>query len=278
MERGCMKRSVFIVCFTLTAFLIGAQTLKDGKYFAQQEDFDSTGWKSQVVLEVKGGKIVAANWNGVSNIAGAADKKTYDKAGKYNMKKLGKAQAEWYQEAEKVEQYLIRTQDINFSKYTDTEGKTDAISGATIHVKEFFDLVKKALAAGPVPRGIYTKDGWFYAEQPAFDASSGWKDTVLITIVNGRIVDVLWNGISNDKNKKSKIIESRSGNYNMVKLGKAQAEWHEQAAKTQAALIKVQDLTKIPVKADGKTDAISGVSIHVAPFIQLVNAALKDAR
>lgn len=273
-----MKRFALVLMLCAFAMGLGAQTLKDGKYFAQQDGFGSSGWKSQVVLEVKGGKITAANWNGVSNIAGAMDKKAYDKAGNYNMVKFGKAQAEWYQQAEKVEQYLVKTQDYKFNKYSDAEGHTDAISGASIHVKEFFDLAQKALAAGPVAKGSYAKDGWFYAEQTDFDKNSGWKDTVLLTVVNGRIVDVVWNGISNDKTKKSKIVESVSGNYNMVKFGKAQAEWHEQAAKAQAALLAAQDPAKIAVKADGKTDAISGVSIAVAPFLQLAANALKAAR
>ncbi|AEJ20949.1 hypothetical protein [Gracilinema caldarium] len=273
-----MKRWGFIVVLAAFGVSLGAQTLKDGKYFAQQDGFGSSGWKSQIVLEVKGGKITAANWNGVSNIAGAQDKKTHDKAGKYNMVKFGKAQAEWYQQAEKVEQYLVKTQDYKFNKYKDAEGHTDAISGASIHVKEFFDLAQKAIAAGPVAKGLYAKDGWYYAEQAEFDKQSGWKDTVLLTVVNGRIVDVVWNGISNDSAKKSKIVESVSGNYNMVKFGNAQAEWHEQAAKAQAALIAAQDPAKIAVKADGKTDAIAGVSIHVAPFLQLAANALKAAK
>jgi major membrane immunogen (membrane-anchored lipoprotein) len=273
-----MKRLGVLVLLTVFAVSLSAQTLKDGKYFAQQDGFGSSGWKSQVVLEVKGGKITASYWNGVSNIACAADKKSYDKAGKYNMVKFGKAQAEWYQQAEKVEQYLVKTQDYKFNKYSDAEGHTDAISGASIHVKEFFDLAQKAIAAGPVAKGMYAKDGWYYAEQADFDKQSGWKDTVLVTVVNGRIVDVVWNGISNDSAKKSKIVESVSGNYNMVKFGKAQAEWHEQAAKAQAALIAAQDPAKITVNAEGKTDAITGVSIHVGPFLQLVTTALKAAK
>lgn len=64
----------------------------------------------------------------------------------------------------------------------------------------------------------------------------------------------------------------------MVKFGKARAEWHEQAAKAEAALINAQDPAKIAVEADGKTDAISGVSIHVGSFLQLATLALKAAK
>ncbi len=273
-----MKRVIMIVALVALAFSVSAQSLKDGKYFAQESAFAKSGWKYQVVLEVKGGKIASATWNGVSNVAGADDKKAYDKAGKYNMKKFGKAQAEWSDQAAAVEAYLVKTQDLNFNKYTTPEGNTDAITGASIHVREFFDLAKKAAAAGPLAKGMYAKDGWYYAEQPEFDAQSGWKDTILVTVVNGNIVDAVWNGISKDKAKKSKIVESTSGKYNMVKFGKAQAEWHEQSVKGEAALVKAQDPAKIAVKADGKTDAITGVSIHVSGFLQLASDALKAAK
>jgi len=273
-----MKRFVATAFVALLASAVYAQTLKDGLYFAQDAGFGSSGWKAQVVLTVKSGKVTAANWNAVSNLAGAMDKKAYDKAGKYGMVKFGKAKAEWYQQAEKVEAHLVATQDIAFAKYTNAEGATDAISGASIHVKEFFDLVKKATAAGPVAKGPYAKDGWFYAEQAAFDAKTGWKDTVLVTVVNGRIVDVVWNGISSDTKKKSKIVESATGKYGMVKLGKAQAEWHEQTARAEAALVAAQDPAKIKVTAEGKPDAISGVSLAISDFLKLAVEALKSAK
>ncbi len=263
------------LAISATAF---AQALKDGVYFAEDAAFGSSGWKAQVVLTVQGGKIVAANWNGVSNIAGAADKKSYDKAGKYGMVKFGKAKAEWSVQAAAVEAYLVKTQDLAFAKYTNAEGSTDAISGASMHVKEFFELAKKAAAAGPVAKGSYKKDGWYYAEQAAFDAKTGWKDSVLVTVVNGRVVSVVWNGASNDAKKKSKIVESTAGNYGMVKFGKAKAEWHEQAAKFEAALVAAQDPAKIAVKSDGKTDAVSGVSMTVSGIVQLALDALKSAK
>jgi len=273
-----MKKLLWLSALVILAMGLSAQTLKDGRYFAEDETFASSGWKEQVILDVQGGKIVQADWNGVSNIAGARDKKSYDAAGKYGMVKFGKAQAEWSAQAKAVESYLIKTQDVQFSKYSDPEGHTDAISGASIHVKGFFDLVKKALASGPVSRGIYKKDGWFYAEQKDFDKETGWKETALITVVNGRIVDALWNGIAKDPAKKSKIVESTEGRYGLVKFGKAQAEWHEQAARTEAALVKAQDPLKIALTKEGKADAITGVSIHVGPFLQLAEEALRTAK
>ena len=63
---------VLALALTGTAF---AQKLQDGFYFAEQKDFEKSGWKYQAVVEVKGGKIVSANWNGI-NVLGQADKKT----------------------------------------------------------------------------------------------------------------------------------------------------------------------------------------------------------
>jgi major membrane immunogen (membrane-anchored lipoprotein) len=272
-----MKRLFAIILFIALAAFAFADTLKDGWYFAQADAFDNAGWKDQVVLQVKSGKIVSAAWNGVSNLPGAADKKAYDAAGKYGMVKYGKAQAEWGAQAAKCEAYLVATQNYAYAGY-DAAGKTDAITGASISVKGFFDTVRKAVAAGPVAKGSYAKDGWFYAEQAAFDAKTGWKDTVLITVVNGRIVSVVWNGVSNDAKKKSKIVESAAGNYGMVKLGKAQAEWHVQAAKAEAALVAAQNPAAVAVNAAGKTDAVAGVSMTVSSLIALALDALKAAR
>lgn len=244
--------------------------VKDGVYFAQDNSFSSSGWKEQVVLTVSGGKIVAAKWNGVSNLPGAADKVTHAKSGKYGMVKASKIKAEWDAQAKAVEDNLVKTQDINFKVGKD--GKTDAISGATMTVAEFYELANKAIAAGPVAKGSY-KDGWYFYQQADFDRS-GWKDSVLVTVVNGSIVDVLWNGISKTAGAKSKLVQSVAGTY---KMNAKNGEWNVQAARVQDAIVKAGDPAKIALKADGKTDAISGVSI-TANAVALAIEALKAAK
>jgi len=245
--------------------------VKDGVYFAEDATFGSSGWKEQAIIEVSNGKIVRAVWNGVSNLPGVKDKKTYAAAGKYGMVKASKIKAEWDVQAKAVEDYLIKTQNPNFNKF-DANGHTDAISGATMNVQGFYELVQKALKSNPVPKGSY-KDGWYYAEAATFD-NNGWKDTVLITVVNGTIVDVVWNGISKDPNAKSKYVQSQTGTY---KMNAKNGEWHVQADRVAEAIVKAGDPSKIPVKADGHTDAISGVSISVN-VIPLAIEALKAAK
>lgn len=272
-----MKRAV-VVLLLLVAGLAGvafAQVkAKDGVYFAQDKDFPQTGWKDQVVVTVAGGRITKVIWNGVSNF-GVADKKTVAAAGGYGMKKASKVGLEWDQQAAAVEAYLVKTQDVGYGKIK-ADGTTDAITGASLHVKGFYDLVNAALAAGPVAKGIYRKDGWYFKEQADFDARTGWKDSVLLTVVNGTVVDVLWNGTNKDAKLKSKLVEAKEGRYGMAKVAK-QGEWDVQAAAVQAAILKAQDPAKIPLKPDTTTDAITGASIHATAVVLAVEA-LKPAR
>ena len=57
-----------------------------------------------------------------------------------------------------------------------------------------------------------------------------------------------------------------------------QGEWNVQSEKMAAALVKAQEVSKIAVKADGKTDAISGVSVTVGEFFKIAAEALKAAQ
>ena len=273
-----MKRilaMILLLAVAMTGVAFAQVKAKDGVYFAQDSSFaPQSGWKEQVVVTVSGGKIGKVVWNGVSNL-GVADKKTVAAAGGYGMKKASKVGLEWDQQAANVEAYLLKSQDPGFDKIK-PDGTTDAISGASMHVKVFFDLVNRALASAPVAKGIYKKDGWYFKQQDDFDAKTGWKDSVLITVVNGTVVDVLWNGINKDAAKKSKLVEASEGRYGMAKAAKL-GEWNVQAAAVQNAIVKVQDPAKIALKADGTTDAISGASLRPTA-VGLAVEALKPAR
>ncbi len=266
--------AVFALGLIATAASFADVGAKDGVYFAQEAGFGKTGWKSQVIIEVVSGKIVKASWNGISNLPGIADKKGYAAAGKYGMAKAA-TQGDWDKQAAACEAWLVKTQNVGLSGFA-KDGKTDAISGATMSVSEFFTLAKKALAASPVPAGMYRKDGWFYAEQPAFDPKTGWKDSALVTVVNGTVVDVLWNGTYKDSSKKSKLVEAVEGRYGMAKAAK-KGEWDVQSKAVSEAIVKAQDPKRIKVNANGIADAISGATIRPI-VLSLADEALKAAR
>jgi len=239
-------------------------TYKDGVYFAQEDEFSGSGWKYNVTLEVKDGKITKAIWNGAHK-NGGSDKVSRSESGEYGMVAKGGAMAPWFEQAAAAEAYLLETQDPAAVNYIDDEGHTDSFSGASIHVIEFFTLADKALAAGPVGYGPF-KDGAYHAEQPAFDR--GYKYFVDVTVISGYIVAVNWDALAEDGGT-TKAQKSEDGEYGMVANGGAKAPWFEQAMTIEENLLATQD-TKMP-------DAVSGASIGLDPFYELVNEALANA-
>lgn len=246
-------------------------TYTDGTYFAQGEADAKTGWRYYVVLTVDGGKITDAVWN-ATNSTVPVDKVTYSKDGKYGMK-AGGASSEWHEQAELAQKYLIEKQDPKAIELN-SEGKTDAITGVSVHVNDFFDLASNALAAGPAEVGPY-KDGNYHAEEDAFDAKSGWKATADVVIAAGKIVNVDFSGVNEKgEDKKQNSIDGKYG----MKAGGAQSEWHEQAALAEANLVESQDPASLTFNDEGKTDAISGVSITLKNYYELAAKALEQAK
>lgn len=242
----------------------------DGKYFAMADEFAENGWKETVQLEVKDGKIVDVVWNAVSNQLGI-DKLTAVAQGKYPMVKAGGAQAEWNEQAELAEKYLIEVQDPSKIEL-DEGGYADAISGVSIHVDGLVNLAKKALDAGVATPGPF-KDGVYHQEADEF-ADSGWKEFVDFVVMNGHIVTAKWNAINKDDPELDKLTAVEEGKYPMVEKGGAQAEWDVQAKAVEEYLLKTQDLDIEYSNDEGNTDAISGVSIHVNGFYDLIKKAL----
>ncbi len=248
---------------------------EDGIHFAQEDGFsERTGWKYMVTLEVEGGEIVSAEWNGAHRENGT-DKVTRSESGEYGMVERGDAQWPWFEQAAKAEEYLLQTQDPTEINYTDEEGRTDSFSGATIHVVEFFTLAEEALSDGPEGYGMW-QDGTYHAEADGF-SEQGWKDQVDITVVSGRIVAAWWDPIAEDggTNKKQR---SMDGEYGMVENSDAQWPWHEQAIAAEEYLMEVQGPAAIELDDEGNADAISGASIHVNGLVEVAMKALEGAK
>lgn len=244
---------------------------KDGVYFTKSAP-DDKGWSYYVTLKVEGGKITEAKWNGINDTV-PVDKVTYSKEGKYGMK-AGGASSEWHEQAEKTEKYLIEKQDPK-AITLDEEGKTDAISGVSVHVNQFFELADQALTAGPVEAGPY-KDGTYHVEGDKFDEKSGWKETADVVIAAGKIVKVNFSGVNEAGEDKKQY--SIDGKYGMKEKGGAQAEWHEQALKAEQYLVEKQDPAAVTFNEEGKTDAISGVSVSLKSYYDLAVKALEQAK
>ncbi len=117
------------------------------------------------------------------------------------------------------------------------------------------------------------QDGVYRAAETDFD-SSGFRDFVEVTVSGQEITAVNWDAEQQNSNETKKSL-SRAGEYVMSQTG---LPWHEQAEIMEMALLEKQDPSTIVYKADtGKTDAYSGATISVEPFVRLAASALAQA-
>jgi major membrane immunogen (membrane-anchored lipoprotein) len=245
----------------------GSMDLEDGFYFAQQDSF-SHGWKSVVTFEVNNGRIQNVEWD-AANVKAGPGKDLLSQRGEYGMVANSGATVSWHEQANRMEQWLERTQNPR-QLSVNSEGVTDAVSGVSITVSEFKELALQAAENGPVGRGQY-EDGYYRAENPSF--SHGWKDVAKLTVMGGRIVAAHWTALA-EGGGEDKYTASENGNYGMVANSGATVHWYEQADKAAQLLLERQDPAAVPVNNDGTTDAVSGVSITVGGFFELAEKAL----
>lgn len=117
----------------------GEKTLKDGTYKAYEDDF-SNGYRDFVELKIENGKITSANWDAEAQNGGKS-KKQASIDGEYVMTETG---LPWHEQAQKMEQELIKTQKPSSIHYDDN-GKTDAVAGVSVSVDGFAKLAEKCL-------------------------------------------------------------------------------------------------------------------------------------
>ena len=231
--------------------------LKDGLYFAEDSTYSEDGWKNTVTLEIKDGIITTIEFNSINETA-TEDKRTLSQTDEYLMSDADTESLKWHEQIEKLESYIINNQDTSAIQTTE-DGKTDTSSGVTISVTTFLQLMNTALADGPIEKGNY-QDGHYYAEQETF--TDGYKYNINLIVENGYIVEAHWDAIKEDDNLTSGHSTEEIQN------------WNHQAQLLESYLINIQDPTLITYNEDNKTDAISGVTIEVNQFIELVIQAL----
>jgi major membrane immunogen (membrane-anchored lipoprotein) len=243
--------------------------LEDGIYFAEGEFSEQSGWKNVVILEVDGGEIAEVTWTGAHEQNGVP-KYERSQQGEYGMMENSDAMAPWFEQVDAVTSWLLENQDVS-ELSLDDEGRPDGISGASINVGGFKSLVQEALDRGPVGYGMW-EDGVWSAAQDEF-SENGWKATVNITVVGGRIVAVEWDSVNEEGEFKADL--SQEGEYGMVEQTDAIAPWHEQANATEQWLIENQDPSEVTLNDDGVADAVSGASINLSGFKSLAMEALE---
>ncbi|MEE0713845.1 MAG: FMN-binding protein, partial [Blautia sp.] len=240
--------------------------LKDGTYEAKADAPDNNGFTDVVTVTVKDGKIAEVNWEAVG--ADGSTKSVLSENGEYVMTEDGLT---WKEQAEALAKAVVENQSLSFLNL-DEQGKTDAVSGVSISIGGFTALAEKCLqeAAGIV-QNLELKDGTYEAKAEAAD-NNGFTDVVTMTVADGKITEVNWEAVGEDGSKKSVL--SENGEYVMTEDG---LTWKEQAEALANALIENQSLDFLQVNEQGKTDAVSGVSISVGGFISLAEKCMNEA-
>lgn len=116
---------------------------------------------------------------------------------------------------------------------------------------------------------VQRKDGVYRAEGEEF---GGNRSQVTMVIENGEIMELLWDSFDSEGNGKRAL--SLQGKYTMTEDGLL---WADQADALQNYVIEHQGLNGLTTNEEGKTDVISGVSINIASFKELVKDCLTQA-
>lgn len=117
------------------------------------------------------------------------------------------------------------------------------------------------------------KDGTFSVEGTADD--KGWVPTAEVVISDGAITAITFDAKDQTGALKSEAVAS--GTYDMLQAG-AQGSWTDEMAAFATAIIDgTVDVNTMTFSDDGKTDAVSGCTITVQPYAELVKSALEQA-
>ncbi len=118
------------------------------------------------------------------------------------------------------------------------------------------------------------RNGTYRAADEVYD-SFGFRDVVTLTVSEGRITEVSWDAEQKNGQSGKKAL-SKAGTYTMSETG---LPWHRQAEIMEKALLTLQDPTRIVYDPDtGKTDAYTGATVSVSPFVRLAAEALTMAK
>lgn len=120
---------------------------KEGTYFGYAYDADYDSYATTVIYVDDAGMIksvfIDSTYINKAKSETTASTKRVE-GNDYNMKTYNqKAVGEWYEQAEALEKYIIENQGFNIT--LDSNGKTDAISGATINLGAIAESVNNAL-------------------------------------------------------------------------------------------------------------------------------------
>lgn len=145
-----------------------------------------------------------------------------------------------------------------------------ALSGQThTNARTADNLAENNTTIGNLGGAVQRMDGVYQAVKTE---DNGYESKVTMVITNGEITEILWDSFDADGNGKREL--SIKGEYTMTEDGPL---WADQADALQSYVIEHQGLNGLSTNEQGRTDVVSGVSINIAPFKELVNDCLRQA-
>lgn len=242
-----------------------AVVLNDGTYKAEAAE-EYNGYRDMMTMTVEGGRITSVVWDCVD--ADGNLKSVQSENGEYVMTEDGPI---WKEQAEALAAALVKEQNLAFLAVNE-EGKTDAVSGVSISVYGFISMAEECLKQASGEKApVVLNDGEYEVKTTEAD-TSGFIEVVNMTVEGGKITSVVWDCVDAEGNKKS--VMSENGQYVMTEDGPT---WKEQADALGAAIVAGQGVDALGMNEEGKTDAVSGVSIYIGGFANLVEQCLAQA-
>ena len=244
--------------------------LTDGVYKAEEAEF-SNGYKGVMEMTIKNGAITELIWDDVDEEGNKKSQLSLN--GEYLMTEDGPI---WKEQSEALAKYVIEHQSIE-GLTVNEEGKTDVVSGVSIGINGFINLVEECLKQANSQKEIETeaksrlRDGEYIAEESEYD-KTGYKGIVKMIIKDGTITGLTWDCTDKEGNTKSQL--SLDGEYLMTEDGPI---WKEQSEALTKYVIEHQSIEGLTVNEEGKTDVVSGVSINISGFLDLVENCFSSA-
>jgi len=227
----------------------------------------------------------------------------------YGMKKASKIGKEWYEQANAFAEYVVGKTAAEVKGIAVTaEGKAadqDLASSVTVHVGDFINVVAKAVenaqdlgakSGDKLGLGVNTsisdskdagdEDGlvqaYSYYTATTFDASGNITSCV-IDSTQGKVNFSKDGKITSDITAEVKTKNELGEAYGMKKASKIGKEWNEQAAAFAKYVVgkTVDEVNGIAVSEQGVpsgADLNTSVTIHIAPFQGVIEAASKNAQ
>lgn len=241
-------------------------------YYAQDAE-PHNGWLATATYVMVGDDVVDAEFD--AYLADNTDypelplgysKKLAAANGFYDMSVAG-AVASWDVQISWVEAEFVNNDSLNAVTMSDDGHDADSVTGASITISNYADLV---VAAEPATM--------YYAE--ASELGHGFQDTATYLAVGDDIIWAEFDAITMDntdypelKLGESKRIASLDGRYDMSVAG-AFASWDTQIALVETSFVYNDSFDAVEFDEDGhETDAISGASIGYSSFAELIATA-----